>query len=574
MIKRVIRSLSELWNHVNNNRILQIMILIMGVGFLLRFWGIWNAENTDEYNEVFEALRVASGKFNLDRWHKKGYQNLLAIEYGFYFIIGYVLNVFQNPMDFAAKVVRNMEPLFIIGRFTTATMGTASIALIYLIGQRIYNERVGLLCAAFLAANSIHVWTSHLVNTDVPLTFFFLLSLYFVCRFYSSGKKTDYVLAAAFGAVAINVKTIGVGIGVIFILAHILRCRREGRRVVRILYCPEILWSFAAFVAGLIISNPPIVVGFLRFLSYHYGVYTNVSDEVPYAMGSNAYYDYIKILYREFGAPLFLVTLIGIGYGLYKRDDWDYILVAFAIGMYAILGGTTFLVQDRYLMTVFIALFLLTGRFIDDVLGKLRISRGKKAIILTMALGVLLASPFVTSVKFVRTLSEENTSVVSKRWIEENIPAGSRVLLDAGRTIITFGPRINQCREKLEEQLSIIRNLKQGETYDSPLVRIVDSYSSIYFELLLKNMPEITYDLTSTELGRKVETPDYYKRNGYDYFIHNTDLRFRIEDPVWREKYPKSAEFYDSFDKEFKLIKTFSPSARRSGSTIQIYKIR
>lgn len=41
------------------------MILIMGGGFLLRFWGIWNAENVDEYNEGFEALRVASGKFNL-----------------------------------------------------------------------------------------------------------------------------------------------------------------------------------------------------------------------------------------------------------------------------------------------------------------------------------------------------------------------------------------------------------------------------------------------------------------------------------------------------------------------------
>lgn len=574
MVNKVTRSLSELWNQLNSNRILQIMILIMGAGALLRFWGIWNAENTDEYNEVFEALRVASGKFNLNRWHKKGYQNILAIEYGFYFLVGYVLNVFQNPMDFAAKIVRNMEPLFLIGRFTTATLGTLSIGLIYLIGRRIFNARVGLFAAASLAACTVHVWTSHLVNTDVPLTFFFLLSFYFVCRFYSSGKRLDYILAAGFGAVAINVKTMGVGIGVIFILAHILRCKREGRRVVRILYCPEILWSFVAFIAGLIISNPPIVVGFLRFLSYHYGVYTNVSDEVPYATASNGYFDYLRILYSEFGAPLFVLAVLAIGYGLYRRDDWDYILIAFAIGMYAILGGTAFLVQDRYLMIVFIALFLLTGRFIDNALGKLRIDRGKKVFIFSIVLVVLVASPLVASVRYVRTLSEENTSAISKRWIEENIPAGSKLLLDAGRTIITFGPRISQSREKLEEQLGIIGNLKQGETYDSPLVRIVDSYASIYFELLLKNMPPITYDITTTELGRKVESADYYRANGYDYFIHNKGLSYRIKDPLWRQKYPKSANFYDSIQKEFKLIKTFSPSATRSGDTIEIYKIR
>ncbi len=552
----------------------RILFLIMLVGAAMRYYGLFNAENTDEYNEVFEALRVASGKFNTLRWHKKGYQNILAIEYGFYFVIGYLLNIFQNPMDFASKIVRNMEPLFFIGRYTTATMGTASIGLIYLIGEKIYNKRVGLLCAGFLALNSIHVWTSHLVNTDVPLTFFFLLSSYFVCRFYSSGKKTDYVLAAAFGAVAINIKTIGVGIGVIFILAHILRCRREGRPVVRILYCPEILWSFAAFIAGLIISNPPIVVGFFRFLSYHYGVCTNGSDEVPYATGSNAYYDYIKILYREFGAPLFLLTLIGIGYGLYKRDDWDYILVAFSVIMYAVLGGTTFLVQDRYLMTVFIALFLLAGRFIDDLLGKLRISIGKKAIILTMVLGVLLGPSFVASVTFVRTLSEENTSTISKRWIEANIPANSKILIDAGRTIISSGPRLNESRENIEKKIDAIKNLKEGETYDSPLVRIVDSTSAIYFELLLKSMPEITYDITTTELGEKVNTFEHYRNNGYQYIITNSDVTWRAYENLWVEKYPEAANFYRSIAKEFEVLKTFEPSSTRSGSTITVYKVR
>jgi hypothetical protein len=299
-----------------------------------------------------------------------------------------------------------------------------------------------------------------------------------------------------------------------------------------------------------------------------------VYDEVPYATGGNGYYTYMICLLKELGLPLFILTIVSIGFALYKREAWDYILLLFVGGTYLMLGGTDFLVQDRYLMIIMIALFFLNGRFLDVVMRELFGEGRKGSLVLVAAAVLILGIPLSKSVEYVRTLTEENTSVVSKRWIEENIPAGSKLLLDAGRTIITFGPRINQCREKLEEQLSIIKNLKEGETYDSPLVRIVDSTSAIYFELLLKNMPAVTYDITTTELGKKVETVEYYRTNGYDYFIHNKDFRFRMEEPLTSRKYPKSLQFYGSFDKEFKLIKTFSPSMARSGATIEIYKIR
>lgn len=568
------RWIKNILETIKNERTVQIFLMILLIGAALRYYGLSNAENTDEYNEVIEALRVASGKFNLNRWHKKGYQNILAIEYGIYFVIGYVTGIFNNPMDFAAKIVRNMEPLFLIGRYTTATMGTLSIGLIYVIGRKIYNNRVALIAAALFAVNTIHVLTSHLVGTDVPLTFFFLLSFYFIIRFYHSKKMIDYITAAFLGAVTINIKLTGIGIGIIFILAYLFQCKNEGRRIVHYIYAKEVLYSSVAFILGFIISNPPIILGLKKFVLYHYGIYTNVSDEVPYAIGGNAYYTYILLLYKEFELPLFLLSVVSLIYALYKREEWDYILVSFIIGLFLVLANTDFLVQNRYLMTMFPAIFLLSGRFLDSIFNKFFISEKKRAAILVIICALILAFPLINSIKYVRTLTKDNTSIASKKWIEENIPANSKILMDAGRTIITSGPRLNQSREKLEEKLNIIRNLKDGETYDSAIVKIVDSYASIYFELLLKNMPEITYDITTTELGTKVETAEYYKNNGFDYFIHDKNLDFRITDPLWREKFPKSAEFYDSIDKEFKLIITFSPSSKRSGSTIKIYTIK
>jgi hypothetical protein len=324
----------------------------------------------------------------------------------------------------------------------------------------------------------------------------------------------------------------------------------------------------------LVVTNPPIIFGLKKLVAFHYGVYANVYDEVPYAIGGNGYYTYMILLLGELGFPLFILTIVSIGYALYKRETWDYVLLLFVAGTYLMLGGTTFLVQDRYLLIIMVALFVLNGRFLDTVVRKVFGEKRRGSLVLIAAVLLILWIPLSKSVKYVRTLTEENTSVVSKKWIEANIPANSKILIDAGRTIISSGARLNDSRENVEKKINIIKNLKKGETYDSPLVRIVDSSSAIYFELLLKNMPEITYDLTSTELGRKVETPDYYRKNGYDYVIHNSELSYFLNNPLWREKYPKSAKFYDSLDNEFELIKTFEPSLTNSGSTIKIYKIR
>jgi 4-amino-4-deoxy-L-arabinose transferase-like glycosyltransferase len=569
--------ITKAFNYFKVSWSFKLFILILLTGALLRYYGIQNSESTDEYNEVIEALRVASGKFNYERWWKKGYQNILALEYGFYFVIGYLLQLFKGPMDFAAKVVGNMDPLFLIGRYTTATMGTLSIGFVFAIGRRLYNSRVALVAAALFAFNTIHVWTSHLVNTDVPLTFFFLIALYFVVRFFESGKVLDYMLAAFFSAVAINIKLIGFGIGVIYIMSHMFRSHREARKLPQWLFCRETLYSFLAFSAGLIVSNPPIILAFRKWIGsflWQYGVYINVYNETPYAIGGNAYYTYMILVLKDFGPVLFALTLAGLAFALYKRENWDYILLVFVGTVFVVLASTTFLVQDRYLMITFPALFLLGARLLDFIAEHFLATQRKRITFMIVVLVLALLFPLVNSIKYVVSLTDENTSVVSKRWIESNIPSGSTLLVDAGRTIITAGPRLNQSRKNLEEKLHIISGLKEGETYDSPLVKIVDSYSSIYFKLLLENMPEITYDITTTELGKNLHSPDDYAKNGFDYFIHNEDFKDKSQNPEWRTRYPRSADFYDSFDKHFELVKSFSQSCTRSGPTIKIYKVK
>ena len=153
------------------------LLSLLVVALILRIWGIWNAEHTDEYNEVFEALRVCSGHLNYNRWFKRFFLYVLAFEYGIYYVVGLIFNVFSSPVDFASQIVRDMNPLFFIGRLTNAVLGSASVVLLYQIGNRVSGPACALIAALFFAFTGVHIVSSHLVNVDVPMCFLLLLTL-------------------------------------------------------------------------------------------------------------------------------------------------------------------------------------------------------------------------------------------------------------------------------------------------------------------------------------------------------------------------------------------------------------
>jgi 4-amino-4-deoxy-L-arabinose transferase-like glycosyltransferase len=59
-----------------------------------------------------------------------------------------------------------------VSRTLTALFDVATILLVYLLGKHIYDARVGLLAAAFLAVNVMHIQLAHFFISDPFLTFF------------------------------------------------------------------------------------------------------------------------------------------------------------------------------------------------------------------------------------------------------------------------------------------------------------------------------------------------------------------------------------------------------------------
>jgi 4-amino-4-deoxy-L-arabinose transferase-like glycosyltransferase len=81
----------------------------------------------------------------------------------------------------AAQIVAltGYDGLHLVGRALSGLMDLASIVLIFFIGRRLYDSRVGLLGAALLAFSVFNIQQSHFFTVDMPANFIVLLALFF-----------------------------------------------------------------------------------------------------------------------------------------------------------------------------------------------------------------------------------------------------------------------------------------------------------------------------------------------------------------------------------------------------------
>ncbi len=83
---------------------------------------------------------------------------------------------------------------YLWGRFATVLLGIATVALTFWVGKKVFNKKVGLLGALFLAFSLEHVEYSHYISTDVPVAFFALITVLFALLILEKGDTKYYIL--------------------------------------------------------------------------------------------------------------------------------------------------------------------------------------------------------------------------------------------------------------------------------------------------------------------------------------------------------------------------------------------
>ncbi len=498
------------------NKNMLILYLILLAALLVRLIGLdWYLPYTyelDEYYTIDKTLDILKrGSLNPGGFMWPALNIYIqAAGYRLYHLWRVLTESVQSLSPQSLSSLNKTE-IFLVGRFTTILYGLGTVILVYVIGQRMYSRKVGLLASLFLAFTLLHVRYSRLIRPDVPMTFFITLSFLCIYLIYERGKIRDYILAAIFAGFSIATKYTGAVLIVPVFLAHLFRGLKERKSLFSIFLNKKVLLIVLLIVGGFFIATPIGLVyprylfitirGWLRGLNQ---VTANNQGEI-----SSWLYYIIGALNYGMGQPLEIFSLAAVIFAIFRHRKRDILLISFPLTYYLVMGA--FLRHfDRYILPVVPFLVIAAAMFLVEMASKISHLKARQNLaILGLTLAVILF-PAVRVIRYVDLMTQQGTGLQAKEWIEENIPRGERVVYEtyspplsgyAGRDVGKVGLHGLDYYRKEKVDYIIINNFSSDRYLNTQLKR---------FEGIKLNYQEIEAEC---ELVKQFDPPPFSPAN-------------------------------------------------------------
>jgi len=180
-----------------------LLILILAAGAYLRFVGLdWDVEQHLHPDERFLTM-VESSLIPVDSassYFDTSLSTLNPNNQGYSFFVYGTLPIFM--VRYVAELVGSTGygSVYLVGRAMSAVMDLLSVVLVFFIGTRLYNRRVGILGTFFSAFAVLQIQQSHFFTVDTSTTFFALLAVYFAVEVVSArNERLDLISFLMFG---------------------------------------------------------------------------------------------------------------------------------------------------------------------------------------------------------------------------------------------------------------------------------------------------------------------------------------------------------------------------------------
>ncbi|HEY8304986.1 MAG TPA: glycosyltransferase family 39 protein, partial [Solirubrobacteraceae bacterium] len=166
------------------------LVLLTALG--LRLWGVRSGlpfiYNIDEAGHfVPKAVAMSSG--GLD---PRYFVNPPALTYVLHVVF---VVFFGGDHGVLRAYASHPDRVFLVARVAVALLGTAAVWLLYLVGSRLFDRRVGLLAAAIEAVAFLPVFYAHFALNDAATLLPLTLSLFGSAGVSRYGRGRDYALA-------------------------------------------------------------------------------------------------------------------------------------------------------------------------------------------------------------------------------------------------------------------------------------------------------------------------------------------------------------------------------------------
>lgn len=388
------------------------------------------------------------------------------------------------------------EHIFMVGRVLSALSDLLVIPLLFFIGRRLFDRRVGLLAALLAALSVFPIQQSHFYTVDTMSTLFVVATFYFIVRIADEGRWWDYVLGGILLGMAVasrvNVATlagiiaVAAGMNVLKVLPR-LRRDREFRDLILLrtanLLVVCLLLALVVFRIGQPYSfkgpgflgielNPKWLANMEQIAS----ALSGNDGSPPSIQWANRvmYFDPWKnIVLWGLGLPLglaawgaWLWAIIRSIRGLRSqrqedRDEWRrHILVVLWIGGYFFEAARSWSHTMRYFLPIYPFLALMAAWGLVKLWDLARDYQARRTMegfrppsfalrpgLAAVTLIVVVVGTFLWAFAFTRIYTRPISRVAASIWIYENIPSVATLLLEtpAGphQYQMVMGPQVN-----------------------------------------------------------------------------------------------------------------------------------
>ena len=524
--------------------------LILFLGLAVRLWGLsFGLPNVhcrpDESTLVHKALAIGAGDLNPHFFNYPSfYLYLLTLVYGIYFVGGWLSGLFAGVKAFEHLYFTDPSVLYLIGRLCSAALGTGSVWLTFLLARRVGGMRAGLLSAFFLSLAFLHVRDSHFLTVDVPATFFMLLGCIFALRHLEGSRWGDLVGGAVFFGLAASTKY---NLGLFGLTALVAAWLSPQRQVGKI---PWQQLSGCALAMGLaFVAGSPFALldfeTFWRDLSYERLHFFTGHAGFDLGSGGGWWYHLSFSLPHGLGWPLLLMGLAGCAWLGWRRRPEGWALLS-GLLLYCGVAGSGRGVFVRYMLPVIPLLCVAAGCF-GDILFR---GKGRRWAVL---LAILLVIPSALAVwQHDRMLARMDTRLMAARWIEEQLPDGTRIAMVGS----DFGyPQVRRSRSWMKEQLE---DMRMGGLSGRGLARMLElegiPFPPSYYVVELQAVNPLNRRTVWTTFG-----VDRLRQEGIEWVVtHQHPLAYSQVDPAFRKE----------LEREALLVQRFNPFSERAGSPV------
>ncbi|WP_420146430.1 ArnT family glycosyltransferase [Sphingobium sp.] len=419
------------------------LILIMLVAAAWRLWhidfGLPALNDPDEPLFVTTALDMLREHRLNPEWFGHPATILFYALAAIFAVIGYVGTLtgqWADTAGYVSAVYADPGIVILPMRLFIMTTGLGCIYLIYRVGREAAGSAAGLIAAALLACNGLHIELSQVIRTDMIASLFMLGSCLFTLRAASTGRMRHHMLAG-----------IMLGLGgatkwpsLLFIVnapgAILYRWRQDGWRRCLILLPVAI----ACAIVALCLASPYLLLD-------HATVLRDLGGEArtahPGSTGGTAMENMLwyarHVVLNGFGPVGAILATMGLALAPWRARR---LALAALPGAALFFAGIAFqaLIWERWAVPLLPWIAIAIAIALVTLVGKLREKWQPAAMAIMLA---ALLFPMASGSASRTRMRAHDTRQMASQWVREHVPAGKSLLIeDAAFDLLKWNGRV------------------------------------------------------------------------------------------------------------------------------------